>query len=549
MGGLACELVVTRSVRDTAAVLDAVARHGAGRPLRRARPEPARTSTRSGADAGPLRIGVMTDEPGRRGRRPPRLRRRRRRRPAGCSSRSATTSRSRTRRRSTTPTTPGTSSPTGRPGAAWNLDYWSAAHRRRRSGPTTSSRSPGRSPRSGRSSTAADWLCGPRVAAGQQPARSPAGGPRATTCCSRPTIAEPPPPLGTFDSPPDNPLHGLFRAAEVVPFTPPFNVTGQPGHLAAAALERRRPARSACSSWPPFGREDLLLRVAAQLEAAQPWADRRPAGPRLSAAPSPPESPPVPRPDGRSHPHGRARSAGPSAASRPCVALLGLIAYVFRVIWPPLILAGAIVFLLNPVVTRLQAPPHPAGARHRPVLPRRRRRSRCSSILLVAPLATRQYDDLAERVAGAAGGPRGATSTTSPSGPRTTSGRSGSPPARSSRTSSPPRTRPTRTATASISQEEEQDRFAVADRHGPRAGAQGLPRRDHLRARPDHRLLPARRPARTSGGCSARWCPSEPAATSMVRHAAGSSTRHRRLLPRPARGRVRRRGRWRRSAC
>ena len=43
-----------------------------------------------------------------------------------------------------------------------------------------------------------------------------------------PTIAEPPPPLGTFDSPPDNPLHGLFRAAEVVPFTPPFNVTGQP---------------------------------------------------------------------------------------------------------------------------------------------------------------------------------------------------------------------------------------------------------------------------------------------------------------------------------
>ena len=65
-------------------------------------------------------------------------------------------------------------------------------------------------------------------------------------------------------------------------------------------------------------------------------------------------------------------------------------------IWPPLILAGAIVFLLNPVVTRLQAPPHPARPRHRPLLPRRRRRRRCSSVLLVAPLATRQYDDLAE---------------------------------------------------------------------------------------------------------------------------------------------------------
>ena len=36
------------------------------------------------------------------------------------------------------------------------------------------------------------------------------------------------------------------------------------------------------------------------------------------------------------------------------VVLLGLVAYVLRVIWPPLILAGAIVFLLNPVVTRLQ---------------------------------------------------------------------------------------------------------------------------------------------------------------------------------------------------
>ena len=43
-----------------------------------------------------------------------------------------------------------------------------------------------------------------------------------------PTLGEPPAPLGTFDSPPGEPLAGLFRSAAYVPFTPPFNVTGQP---------------------------------------------------------------------------------------------------------------------------------------------------------------------------------------------------------------------------------------------------------------------------------------------------------------------------------
>src|SRR5262249_29822045 len=43
-----------------------------------------------------------------------------------------------------------------------------------------------------------------------------------------PTVTEPPPPLGTFQSHDDDPLSGIMRAAEFAPFTAPFNATGQP---------------------------------------------------------------------------------------------------------------------------------------------------------------------------------------------------------------------------------------------------------------------------------------------------------------------------------
>jgi amidase len=90
-----------------------------------------------------------------------------------------------------------------------------------------------------------------------------------------PTLGEPPAPLGTFDSPPGEPLHGLFRAAAYVPFTPPFNVTGQPGislplHWNAAGLP------IGVQFVGRFGEEETLLSVAGQLEEAVPWAGRRP---------------------------------------------------------------------------------------------------------------------------------------------------------------------------------------------------------------------------------------------------------------------------------
>ena len=74
--------------------------------------------------------------------------------------------------------------------------------------------------------------------------------------------------------------------------------------------------------------------------------------------------------------------------------VLGVIAWVFRVIWPPLILAGAIVFLLNPVVGYLQHRHIPralgTGIAYLGVAA-----IIAITILLVAPLATSQYDDLA----------------------------------------------------------------------------------------------------------------------------------------------------------
>jgi amidase len=90
-----------------------------------------------------------------------------------------------------------------------------------------------------------------------------------------PTLAEPPAPLGTFDSPPGEPLTGLFRAATYVPFTPPFNVTGQPGislplHWNEAGLP------IGVQFVGRFGDEETLLSLSGQLEEAAPWSGRRP---------------------------------------------------------------------------------------------------------------------------------------------------------------------------------------------------------------------------------------------------------------------------------
>lgn len=90
-----------------------------------------------------------------------------------------------------------------------------------------------------------------------------------------PTLAEPPAPLGTFASAAGDPWAGLLRAGPYTPFTGAFNMTGQPAislplHTSADGLPIGVQLVAA------YGRDDLLLSVAAQLEDAAPWADRRP---------------------------------------------------------------------------------------------------------------------------------------------------------------------------------------------------------------------------------------------------------------------------------
>jgi Asp-tRNA(Asn)/Glu-tRNA(Gln) amidotransferase A subunit family amidase len=88
-----------------------------------------------------------------------------------------------------------------------------------------------------------------------------------------PTVGAPPPELGWFTA--AGPEQEGARIAGFIPYTAQFNMTGQP----AVSL----PLHWTASGLPVgvqlvagYGREDLLVRVASQLEQAAPWADRHP---------------------------------------------------------------------------------------------------------------------------------------------------------------------------------------------------------------------------------------------------------------------------------
>ena len=92
-----------------------------------------------------------------------------------------------------------------------------------------------------------------------------------------PTMAAPPLPLGRLALDREDREGYLVDLMATIGYTNLMNVAGNP-------------AMSVPLHWSPegmpigvqfaagFGREDLLFRVAAQLEEARPWFDRRPAG-------------------------------------------------------------------------------------------------------------------------------------------------------------------------------------------------------------------------------------------------------------------------------
>ena len=91
-----------------------------------------------------------------------------------------------------------------------------------------------------------------------------------------PTTAQPPPPIGELVPTEDEPLRALMGSIPYAVFTSPFNTTGQPGvslptHTTADGLPVGVQLVAA------YGREDLLIQVAAQAEAELDWAaDRAP---------------------------------------------------------------------------------------------------------------------------------------------------------------------------------------------------------------------------------------------------------------------------------
>jgi amidase len=168
-------------------------------------------------------------------------------------------------------------------GVDWNLKYW-ADRTGREIGPQDVEPLTWALAEMGRSHTAGGYLRAVEYAqwVTREAAAWWAGG---FDLLLTPTLSLPPLPLGSYGADSENPLMPIVTATPVAVFTAGLNTTGQPAislplHMSVEGLPIGVQLVAA------YGREDLLLRVAAQLEEAAPWADRLP--PIFAGAPAAP---------------------------------------------------------------------------------------------------------------------------------------------------------------------------------------------------------------------------------------------------------------------
>lgn len=132
--------------------------------------------------------------------------------------------------------------------------------------------------RSGEALTAADYLAA-RGWLGQWARRmaswwaAPDDGGLGFDLLVSPVIARVPPPIGWYTS--AGPQAEDERIGEVLQYTGQLNATGQPG-LSLPLHESADGVPVGVQFAAAYGREDLLVRLAAQLETVRPWAQRHP---------------------------------------------------------------------------------------------------------------------------------------------------------------------------------------------------------------------------------------------------------------------------------
>jgi amidase len=281
--GLVIELAVTRSVRDTAAILDAVHGPAPGDPY--AAPPPARPYVEEvGADAGHLKVGLMTTPPGGQFETHPEC---------VAAVRNAATALEELGHHieESHPAEMDVPELVANFIVRWtaaqdyNLKYWGSVIGREL-GPDDVEPCTWALAEQGRSQTGGDFLLA--IEEAQRSTRRLAAwwAEDGFDLLLTPTCAEPPPRLGEFEAPPDNPLAPLLRAIPFGTFTAGFNTTGQPA-ISLPLHMTRDGLPVGVQLVAAYGREDVLLRVAAQLEQARPWADRLPPVHAESAAPRP----------------------------------------------------------------------------------------------------------------------------------------------------------------------------------------------------------------------------------------------------------------------